>query len=513
MSLDDILRDIGEFGPLQKRIYFLLCLPGFILSQLLVVQVFLLATPEHRCIIPGNDNDTFANQSEWHRNLIDRWIPASSDDKHPYDRCNIYEDGNHDGNGTTVKCTEWVYDESVYLNTFTKQLNLVCGEAIKVPNVQMIFFFGVLSGSFAYGQLSDIIGRRKAFYLALVVQLGTSLGLLGMTEYIGFAVLMFFLGGACLGVYMTGFVIGMELVGPNKRLWTGAISPFFLTIGQLYLVLVVYLLRDWKWFMLAVCLPGCFFLLVPESIRWLLSKGKKGEAIEILQKVAKSNKTVLNEKMVDDLPPIPKEARVWKLFSNRTLGIWSVILFVCSMSYYGVVLNTANLGGDIYLNFALLALAEFPGKALILTADRIGRKRLFMAFMFIGGLANIATIGPIVNGSDDLHYVLIALAIVGKLCITGAFDTVYILSAEIFPTVVRNAGMGTSSAIARVGSMIAPYIAKSADLVKGDLGKTIPLTLFGVAMFASGLLTLILPETNGQKMPESIEDIHNLKQI
>lgn len=56
---------------------------------------------------------------------------------------------------------------------------------------------------------------------------------------------------------------------------------------------------------------------------------------------------------------------------------------------------------------------------------------------------------------------LVGLAMIGKLCITGAFGVVYIHAAEIFPTVVRNAGMGTCSSFARVGSMLAPYIAKS----------------------------------------------------
>ena len=60
-----------------------------------------------------------------------------------------------------------------------------------------------------------------------------------------------------------------------------------------------------------------------------------------------------------------------------------------------------------------------------------------------------------------LHPLLIALALIGKCCITGAFDTIYVWSAEIYPTVVRNSGMGSSSAVARVGSMLAPYIAKS----------------------------------------------------
>ena len=60
-----------------------------------------------------------------------------------------------------------------------------------------------------------------------------------------------------------------------------------------------------------------------------------------------------------------------------------------------------------------------------------------------------------------LQPALITLALIGKLCMVGAFGTIYVLSTETFPTVVRNAGMGASSAIARVGSMIAPYIAKS----------------------------------------------------
>jgi len=51
---------------------------------------------------------------------------------------------------------------------------------------------------------------------------------------------------------------------------------------------------------------------------------------------------------------------------------------------------------------------------------------------------------------------------IGKLGIAAAFAVIYVWSAELFPAVVRNAGMGASSSCARVGGMIAPYIA---DLV------------------------------------------------
>ena len=50
----------------------------------------------------------------------------------------------------------------------------------------------------------------------------------------------------------------------------------------------------------------------------------------------------------------------------------------------------------------------------------------------------------------------------GKLGISAAFNSVYLMSGELFPTVIRNFGMGCSSTVARVGSAVSPYIA---DLV------------------------------------------------
>ena len=44
----------------------------------------------------------------------------------------------------------------------------------------------------------------------------------------------------------------------------------------------------------------------------------------------------------------------------------------------------------------------------------------------------------------------------------------------------------------------------------GTNGKTIPLTLFGVTMFISGLLTTLLPETLNTQLPETIEDVNNI---
>ena len=54
---------------------------------------------------------------------------------------------------------------------------------------------------------------------------------------------------------------------------------------------------------------------------------------------------------------------------------------------------------------------------------------------------------------------------IGKLGAAAAFAVIYVFSAELYPTVVRNAGMGASSCCARIGGMVAPYIADIVSLV------------------------------------------------
>lgn len=46
----------------------------------------------------------------------------------------------------------------------------------------------------------------------------------------------------------------------------------------------------------------------------------------------------------------------------------------------------------------------------------------------------------------------------GKFGFTMAFGIVYIFTAEVYPTVLRNVGMGMCSSAARIGSITAPYV-------------------------------------------------------
>merc|ERR1719319_599675 len=96
---------------------------------------------------------------------------------------------------------------------------------------------------------------------------------------------------------------------------------------------------------------------------------------------------------------------------------------------------------------------------------------------------------------------LVGLSMLGKLAITSSYGTVYIFSAELFPTVVRNVGMGTASLAARIGGILCPYIN-----MLSDTWTPLPLIIYGALAFTGGLLALVLPETLGKELPETIRD-------
>ena len=77
----------------------------------------------------------------------------------------------------------------------------------------------------------------------------------------------------------------------------------------------------------------------------------------------------------------------------------------------------------------------------------------------------------------------------------------------MFPTEVRNTALGTCSMVARLGSLVAPYIA---SLGSYESYGYLPFLIFGVATLLGGSTAIILPETLGRDLPVTIEDAEQL---
>lgn len=156
-----------------------------------------------------------------------------------------------------------------------------------------------------------------------------------------------------------------------------------------------------------------------------------------------------------------------------------------------------KLGGNPFFNLFIMSLVEIPSYiAVILLLDRLGRRSITSSFMIVGGIACIVAVFMAAKSTESTTTVFI-----GKLFIAGSFAVIYNYSAELFPTVVRNSAMGLGSMCARLAGAFTPLIT-----LLDSFDPKIPAIVFGVVSLISGLWVLFLPETNGQPMPESIED-------
>ena len=107
----------------------------------------------------------------------------------------------------------------------------------------------------------------------------------------------------------------------------------------------------------------------------------------------------------------------------------------------------------------------------------------------------------------NLPAVTSVLSCLGKLGTSAAFALIYLYSAEMFPTEVRNTSLGTCSMVARVGGFLAPYIA---SLGSSEGSGYVPFLIFGVATLLGGSTAIILPETLGRDLPDTIQEAEQL---
>ncbi|XP_014203882.1 organic cation transporter protein isoform X2 [Copidosoma floridanum] len=456
MAYDDVILQMGQFGKYQRRIYLLLCLPAISCAFHKLAGVFLGAKMTTRCLLPNEnaDNATF-HLPEMAMNATYPWDEKSKS----WSQCTRYA-----GDGSLASCDDYVYDTSMYRSTTTSEWDLVCDKDWLRAMGDSVFMIGVMLGSTIFGALSDKYGRRPIFFLSLVIQLIGGVMVTLATEYVSYVVFRAIVGSTTSGVFLVAYVIALEMVGPQKRLIAGVGCQLFFTTGYIMTAGFAYYITDWRMLQLALTIPSVAFLLywwfIPESARWLLTKGRSKEAGELLQKAARENGVeiaeetlvaLLEETNTDSIPDADKPS-IFDLFKYPNLRRKSMLLFfnwlVNSGTYYGLSWNASSLGGNDYMNFVISGLVEVPAFTfLIFTLNRWGRKLILCGCMIASGLALVAMMFiPI-----DMVWLKVTFAMIAKLAITSSYGTIYVFTAEQFPTVIRNVGLGASSTVRSLG--------------------------------------------------------------
>ena len=140
-------------------------------------------------------------------------------------------------------------------------------------------------------------------------------------------------------------------------------------IGETILGIFAIFIRDYvtlQWVMSVVCFIQIpLWYILPESPRWLLSKGRIQEARVIMEKGAKwNNKEVDLSELRNPAENAEKEDQLGfsDLFKTREMLIITVIMFfnwpIITMGYFGLGLSMTELGGNIFVDFILGALVE-----------------------------------------------------------------------------------------------------------------------------------------------------------
>ncbi|XP_078086931.1 organic cation/carnitine transporter 2-like isoform X1 [Mustelus asterias] len=525
---DEITAFLGEWGPYQKAIFFLLSLSIFPNGFCGMSIVFVADIPEHRCLIPGNLNLSEA----W----INRTIPLQLEKgKLQHSKCRRYRldvivnlsqtfpdpDSFNMSELEQEPCLDgWEYSKDQYISTIVSEWDLVCDNEWKGPFAMSVFFVGVLSGSFISGQLSDRFGRKIVMFGTMAIQTGFSVLQAFSPNWEIFCILNFLVGLGQISNLVAAFVLGSELLGKSIRVTFSTVGAFIpYAIGYMLLPLVAYFIRSW-WILLSILsLSGVLYFplwwFIPESPRWLLIKGRVQEAEAILRHIAKKNHITPPEVLFNDIELQDMKAKseqshsIIHLFKTDNIRAITIINFLVWMiltaEYFSLSLNTPNLHGDDYLNCFFAGAIEVPAYvAAWLFLQRFSRRFSLSGSLLLGGVV-LFFIQPIPSNLLVLSTILV---MIGKLGTTTAFAIVYVYTAELYPTVVRNMGVGVSSMASRLGSIISPYI-----FHLGFYYEFLPYILMGSLTVFSAFLVLFLPETLNIPLPETIDQMQKMKRF
>ena len=170
--------------------------------------------------------------------------------------------------------------------------------------------------------------------------------------------------------------------------------------------------------------------------------------------------------------------------------VWFAITFIA----YGITYSIGNLPGSIYTNGYSILPAHVLAFLLVRPmANGLGRKKSMILGFAIVGVASLL-FEPLSSLDVVLSYVCLGLGTFGS---TIVFNLVYMVTAEVFPTVFRGSIFGFSNVIGRVGGILAPLVDGAA---KGSF-----MYIFGAVGVLSAFVSLFLKETKGEVMTDTAE--------
>ncbi|CAH0668715.1 unnamed protein product [Spodoptera exigua] len=225
-----------------------------------------------------------------------------------------------------VECSEWVYERP---DSFVAEFNLGC-ESWKRTLVGTMHSVGYMIGLFLVGPLSDKYGRKIVVIFTAVAC--AAIGLAKSVVYSYWLYVSLELMEPLLGdCYSATFTLAIESVTKEHRPIIIFLLSLFTTCGAVTLGIIAWLAPNWRIFLISIYAPALLFILYifcfDESIRWLLNKGEKKKADDLIRKAAKMNNIVIDETKLSNLKCEENSANLdyWEGLPSLIIGVLSVL--------------------------------------------------------------------------------------------------------------------------------------------------------------------------------------------
>ncbi len=344
-------------------------------------------------------------------------------------------------------------------------------------------FAGMFVGANVLSILADRLGRRRVFILNLLAYSLFSVAGAFSPNLEVFLILRF-LAGIGLGAelvlvdtYLAEFLPGK--VRGRYTAWAYTVGFLGVPIaallgGKLVAAREIFGMSGWRWLLVVGGLGAVFVLVaraqLPESPRWLESRGRHAEAADVVRSVVSKVYDKPAELTLDDLPPEPgeDEARTWRDVLGTTFRDYRkhtvrllVFQVLQTVAYYGfgalapLVLVTKGFDVTESLGYAALTFVGYPlgSLASVPLVERFERKYLIIAAAIAIGVFGI------VFAAATSTVLIVSAGFMLTMASNVFSNSFHIYQAEIFPTAIRSTASGVAYSLSRATAMFLPFVA------------------------------------------------------